>query len=114
MGLVEKKIIEIKERCPKCKTELFHAPGIGDYCPNKNCDVIDNIKNATYKIVYKFPKDRRYENGKNDTEEKLIVKAYEIYRDVAGTKEWVESVRGTIALLMLTMELGERFKRKIP
>ena len=29
--------------CPKCKTELQNALGIGDYCPNKDCDVIDNL-----------------------------------------------------------------------
>ena len=34
---------EIKERCPKCDTELQVAPGIGPFCPNKECDVIDNI-----------------------------------------------------------------------
>lgn len=31
------------EHCPKCDTELQVAPGIGPFCPNKDCDVIDNI-----------------------------------------------------------------------
>ena len=31
------------EACPKCSTLLMDAPGIGPYCPNKDCDVIDNI-----------------------------------------------------------------------
>lgn len=29
--------------CPKCGTEIINAPGIGDFCPNKECDVIDNL-----------------------------------------------------------------------
>jgi predicted nucleic acid-binding Zn-ribbon protein len=29
--------------CPKCDTPIEHAPGIGPFCPNKECDVIDNI-----------------------------------------------------------------------
>jgi hypothetical protein len=33
--------------CYKCGTELVNAPGIGPFCPNKNCDVFDNTKNVT-------------------------------------------------------------------
>jgi hypothetical protein len=33
----------IDEQCPKCATELKIAPGIGPFCPNKDCDVKDNI-----------------------------------------------------------------------
>lgn len=29
--------------CPKCGIEVVTAPGIGDFCPNKECDVIDNL-----------------------------------------------------------------------
>ena len=29
------------EPCPRCKTELQHAEGIGPYCPNKECPVSD-------------------------------------------------------------------------
>jgi hypothetical protein len=41
---------EIVERCPKCDTELQVAPGIGPYCPNKECDVIDNINGVEVNI----------------------------------------------------------------
>jgi len=34
------------KHCPKCKTLLSHAPAIGPFCPNKGCDVVDNIKAA--------------------------------------------------------------------
>ena len=27
--------------CPECGTELLNAPGIGPFCPNKDCDVAD-------------------------------------------------------------------------
>jgi hypothetical protein len=30
--------------CYKCGTPLVDAPGIGLFCPNKECDVIDNVK----------------------------------------------------------------------
>lgn len=29
--------------CPKCGTKLIYASGIGDFCPNKGCDVVDDI-----------------------------------------------------------------------
>jgi len=32
--------------CYKCGTELYNAPGIGPYCPNKECDVLDNTSGA--------------------------------------------------------------------
>jgi hypothetical protein len=46
--------------CYKCGTPLVDAPGIGLFCPNKECDVIDNIKDeepvkfAPIEIEYKF------------------------------------------------------------
>ena len=30
--------------CYKCGTNLVDAPGIGLFCPNRECDVIDNVK----------------------------------------------------------------------
>ena len=35
----------MKENCPKCNTQLQDCPGIGPFCPNRDCDVLDNIKN---------------------------------------------------------------------
>jgi hypothetical protein len=29
--------------CPKCGTEVTNAPGIGPFCSNKDCDVVDNL-----------------------------------------------------------------------
>jgi hypothetical protein len=47
---------EIVEHCPKCNTELQIAPGIGPFCPNKDCDVLDNIKGEEVEIVVEAPK----------------------------------------------------------
>jgi len=46
--------------CYKCGTDLVDAPGIGLFCPNKECDVIDNVngeepvKFAPIEIEYTF------------------------------------------------------------
>jgi hypothetical protein len=34
----------VREPCPKCGTPMLDAPGIGVFCPNKECDVFDNPK----------------------------------------------------------------------
>ena len=39
--LLEDPEPEYEEPCPKCGTIMFDAPGIGIYCPNKECDVVD-------------------------------------------------------------------------
>jgi len=39
------------EPCYKCGTMLVNAPGIGPFCPNKQCDVIDNIAGVAWKFT---------------------------------------------------------------
>jgi hypothetical protein len=39
--------------CPKCETPILDAPGIGLFCPNKECDVVDNIIGAREEIEEK-------------------------------------------------------------
>ena len=34
---------EVITHCPKCGTEVMDAPGIGEFCPNKECDVVDGL-----------------------------------------------------------------------
>lgn len=46
--------------CPKCGTPMLDAPGIGLYCPNKKCDILDNHKGyldeeQAKKAVWPFP-----------------------------------------------------------
>jgi endogenous inhibitor of DNA gyrase (YacG/DUF329 family) len=31
------------EVCPKCSTPVQDAPGIGPFCPNHECDVVDDL-----------------------------------------------------------------------
>jgi hypothetical protein len=38
-------------KCYKCGTPLMDAPGIGLFCPNKQCDVIDNTKGVAWKFI---------------------------------------------------------------
>jgi hypothetical protein len=42
--------LQALEYCPKCETELKNAPGLGLYCPNSTCDVLDGI--LLYKKEY--------------------------------------------------------------
>ena len=39
------KLFEDELICPKCGTALTDAPGIGPYCPNHDCDVVDGWNN---------------------------------------------------------------------
>ena len=38
-------------KCYMCGTPLENAPGIGPFCPNKNCDVMDNIEGVEWKFT---------------------------------------------------------------
>jgi hypothetical protein len=37
--------------CYMCGTELINAPGIGHFCPNKACDVVDNTKGVEWEFT---------------------------------------------------------------
>jgi len=59
---IDDKIVEKLDdpiHCYKCDTPLVDAPGIGLFCPNKECDVIDNTKNEE-PIVLTTPIDIEY------------------------------------------------------
>ena len=63
--LTDEQITQIKESAPapakeiitchKCNTELVDAPGIGLFCPNKKCDVIDNIEGVEWEYIAPVP-----------------------------------------------------------
>jgi hypothetical protein len=40
--------------CHKCGTELINAPGIGPFCPNKECDVLDGPFNDLEPIEFTY------------------------------------------------------------
>jgi hypothetical protein len=64
--------------CPKCKTELVEAPGIGPYCPDKECDMIDrshvclNCKHSRWLVAI----GRGVECGHPDNKEIKIPNRY--------------------------------------
>lgn len=41
--------------CYKCGTPLMNAPGIGPFCPNKECDVVDNTEGVEWEVVKPEP-----------------------------------------------------------
>jgi hypothetical protein len=55
--LTEEQIVQIKEsvnepiNCYMCGTPLENAPGIGPFCPNKNCDVMDNTEGVVWRFT---------------------------------------------------------------
>jgi hypothetical protein len=56
---VDDKVVEELDdpiTCNKCDTELVDAPGIGLFCPNKECDVIDNVNDGEpVELVVRWP-----------------------------------------------------------
>jgi hypothetical protein len=67
--------------CYKCGTDLVDAPGIGLFCPNKECDVIDNVKGQdpivfepnlhvydNERLVSKFDKIQEVERSDDETD----------------------------------------------
>jgi hypothetical protein len=42
-------------KCYKCGTPLINAPGIGPFCPNKECDIVDNTEGVVWKFVAPEP-----------------------------------------------------------
>jgi len=59
--------IEEQEHCPKCNTILVNASGIGQFCPNRDCDVLDGPKGA---IEIIFPEDAPLEEA--EIEEPIV------------------------------------------
>lgn len=59
--LTDDQIEQIKEsvnepiNCYMCSTELMNAPGIGLFCPNKLCDVKDNISEEPKSLLEQHP-----------------------------------------------------------
>jgi hypothetical protein len=45
----------VRDPCPKCGTLMLDAPGIGVYCPNKDCDVFDNPKGYLRELESGWP-----------------------------------------------------------
>lgn len=44
--------------CPKCNAKLIHATGIGPFCPNKECPVVDGVYNEIFFKDDEEPNDK--------------------------------------------------------
>ena len=66
-------------QCYKCGTDLINAPGIGPFCPNKECDVLDNTSGAEIKFTppatvvskYNHPDEDYYYGDDSDYDDEL-------------------------------------------
>jgi len=55
--------------CYKCGTELINAPGIGLFCPNKKCEVLDSVHNSNITWEYISPASVNVEPEKSILEQ---------------------------------------------
>jgi hypothetical protein len=46
--------------CPKCDAKLDEFPGVGPFCPNPDCDVVDDIWGHTMPTIDKPGATERY------------------------------------------------------
>ena len=65
--------VVLVETCSKCETELQDVPGIGPYCPNKDCDVIDNNLGFP-KPLWQLTGDKPYKERYNIPSHNAITK----------------------------------------
>ena len=58
-------------KCYKCNTDLMDAPGIGLFCPNKECDVMDSTSGETVEFENKVHHEPTEELHKEWLEDQL-------------------------------------------
>ena len=58
--------------CYKCGTELVNAPGIGPFCPNRTCDVMDNTSGKEVEIVNAQPPGWMFTNLVSKEEQSAV------------------------------------------
>jgi hypothetical protein len=78
--------VVLVESCPKCSTELMDAHGIGPYCPNSDCDVIDNLVNWDKPRKPLFEKKTYISNIREYQGDLMIT----INWDILETLSWAE------------------------
>ena len=72
---VDEKVVEELDdpiNCYKCNTTLVNAPGIGPFCPNKECDVLDNTKGVEISFAY-IPPTVEEEEVFKELEKKIVI-----------------------------------------
>jgi hypothetical protein len=58
--------------CYKCGTPLYDAPGIGPFCPNKECDVFDNTNGVEWEFTAPETKKPSFSNSNYTFSEPVI------------------------------------------
>ena len=101
--LTDEQIEQIKEsvnepiNCYMCGTELMNAPGIGLFCPNKLCDVKDNISEESKSLLEQHPYLSKpfvsfdvkpmvapKEGTVEETNTEVVIESYKPYKELEG------------------------------
>jgi hypothetical protein len=101
--LTDEQIEQIKEsvnepiNCYMCGTELMNAPGIGLFCPNKLCDVKDNISEEPKSLLEQHPYLSKpfvsfdvkpmvapKEGTVEETNTEAVIESYKPYKELEG------------------------------
>ena len=101
--LTDEQIEQIKEsvnepiNCYMCGTELMNAPGIGLFCPNKLCDVKDNISEEPKSLLEQHPYLSKpfvsfdvkpmvapKEGTVEETNTEVVIESYKPYKELEG------------------------------
>jgi hypothetical protein len=87
--------------CYKCGTPLIIAPGIGPFCPNKNCDVFDNTLNSEVELITTTVSDDIIPNPAISTDDiepygndiqKHAMRVWKIYNPNETYKKYIEQL----------------------
>lgn len=101
--LTDEQVNQIKEsvnepiNCYMCGTELMNAPGIGLFCPNKLCDVKDDISEESKSLLEQHPYLSKpfvsfdvkpmvapKEGTVEETNTEVVIESYKPYKELEG------------------------------
>jgi len=99
-GITPKPVVEESIPCYKCGTPLENAPGIGPFCPNKECDVLDNTEGVELEFTEPEIKKPNFSNSNyvmteptiTFNEQKPIIKIHEPTVDSELTVDSVDPI----------------------
>ena len=78
--------------CPSCGTEIMNASGIGPFCPNKECDIVDNLYGNVDPEVTAFFKRLRVIAKMEEIEDEKAAMSIAPPEDIPGivTRPWTD------------------------
>lgn len=112
--------------CYKCGATLLNAPGIGEYCPNRHCDVADATSGVVGKITQLTPdpagslvtimepnkKVRELENQHIKDQDALAEMAAELRRQREHALRWIRERGYRVVPAEPTHEMTDRGARE--